>query len=131
MSVNPTDKWSCFCLCITVSAYSKCVHVCAYVCVSEFARQAASSMPVGGGVSSPDTGCLYCSVYYWHCATQLSSDLWIGMVCICTQMVVWCQRRGTVCECLNVYLLHVCVHACVKKKQIVCVCRKCVSLEQL
>lgn len=37
-------------------------------------------------VSSPDTGCLYYSVYYWHSATQLSSDLWIGMVCICTQM---------------------------------------------
>ncbi len=49
----------------------------------ELARQAASSMPVEGGVSSPDTGCLYYSVYYWHSATQLSSDLWIGMVCIC------------------------------------------------
>lgn len=63
---------------------SVCVCVC--VCVVEFARHAASEMPVGGGVTSPDTDCLYCSVYYWQSSTQLSSDLWIGVVCICTQM---------------------------------------------
>lgn len=80
----------CFCLCITVNAFSACI--CVYVCVSacaffEFARrQTASGMPVGGCVSSPDTSCLYYSVYYWHSATQLSFDLWIGMVCICTKM---------------------------------------------
>lgn len=67
---------------VTVNSHSKCVCVCAF----ELARQAASSMPVGGGVSSPDTGCLYCSVYCWHSATQLSFDLWIGIVCICTKM---------------------------------------------
>lgn len=63
VSVNPTTEYFCVC-----------------VCLFEFARQAAGSVPVGGGVASLDTGCLYCSVYYWHSATQLSSDLWIGMV---------------------------------------------------
>lgn len=81
VSINPSIKWFCSCLCITGNAHSKCVCVCVSVFRSLPGSQPASSVPVGGGVSSPDTGCLYYSVYYWHGATQLSSDLWIGMVC--------------------------------------------------
>lgn len=89
--------------------------MCVHVCEVDFARQAASSMPVGGGVSSPDTGCLYYSVYYWHSATQLSSDLWIGMVCIYSMYPnEWLFSANAevlhVSVCVYIYFIFVCVH---------------------
>ena len=93
-----------------------CFYVYECVCVFELARQqTASGVPVGGGVSSPDTGCLYYSVYYWQSATQLSFDLWIGMVCIHIQMSGCLMPRQKCCVsvCVHIYFRYVC--ACVKK----------------
>lgn len=86
------------------------------MCVFEFAgRQTASGMPVGGGGSGPDTSCLYYSVYYWQCATQLSFDLWIGMVCTYTPNK-WLFNAKIealcVCVCVYVHLHQICVFLC-------------------
>lgn len=81
MNSNNGCLWCVFVCAVTLLCM--CVWVCVCVFVLEFTKQqTASGMPVGGGVSSPDTGCLYYSVYYWQSVTQLSFDLWIGMVCI-------------------------------------------------
>lgn len=95
------------------------------MCVFEFAsRQTASGMPVGGSGSGPDTSCLYYSVYYWQCATQLSFDLWIGMVCIYTPNK-WLLNAKLealcVCVCVCIFIRYVCVFVQVPTPQRNCI----------
>ena len=118
------------CCCVRHISLNGCVSVC--VCVSVY-LYVFECQPVSHSVSRrcaswresiearlSDTDCLYCSVYYWNTATQLSADLWIGTVCgvcacicVCTQISsCLVPRRKCACVCLCVCVC-VCVCLCV------------------